>query len=162
MTLGMSIENYTTFHVALSLAGLASGLVVVFGLIIGRRFERWTAVFLSTTVLTSLTGFGFPVDRVLPSHVVGTLSLLVLTVAILARYRFRLEGAWRRAYVISATVALYFNAFVGVVQAFLRVPALRALAPKQTEPPFVAAQALLLVFFVILGSVAALRSARPG
>jgi hypothetical protein len=158
MTLGMSIEGFTILHVALSLAGLASGLVVLLGLLIGRPFERWTAVFLGTTVLTSLTGFGFPVDRVLPSHIVGALSLVVLAAAILARDRFGPKGAWRRTYVICAAVALYFNAFVGVVQAFLRVPALKALAPKQNEPPFVTAQALLLVSFVILGSLAARRT----
>jgi len=157
MTLGLSLENFTIVHVVLSLVGIASGFVVLFGLLADRRLDGWTALFLSSTVLTSVTGYGFPVDRVLPSHVVGTLSLLVLGVAILARYRFRMAGRWRRAYVICAAVALYFNVFVGVVQSFLRVPALKAMAPQQNEPPFLIAQGLVLVLFLGLGTLAAAR-----
>jgi len=157
MTLGMSIETFTIVHVALSLLGIASGLVVLFALLGGKELERWTATFLASTLLTNLTGFGFPFERLLPSHIVGALSLATLAVAILARYRFGLAGRWRRAYVIGATVALYFNVFVLVVQAFQRVPALRALAPKQAEPPFVVTQVVVLVLFVVLGSLASMR-----
>ncbi len=153
----MFLAAYTLVHVLISLAGIVSGLVVLFGLIGGRRLNRWTAVFLATTVATSVTGFGFPFEKLLPSHVVGVISLVVLTVAIAARYAFHLRGAWRRVYVITALLALYFNVFVLVVQSFGKVPALKALAPKQTEPPFVAAQGLLLGLFVVLTVVAAVR-----
>ena len=154
---GMSLSTYTLLHVLISLVGIASGLVVLFGLIAGRRLEGWTAVFLATTVATSVTGFGFPFDHLLPSHKVGFISLAVLAVAIAARYAFHLRGAWRRVYVVCAALALYLNAFVGVVQAFLKVPALKALAPRQTEPPFVVSQGIVLVLFVVLAIVAAMR-----
>jgi len=157
MILGMSTETFTFVHVLLSLVGIGSGLIVIFGLLAGKRLDGWTAVFLATTVATSVTGFGFPFDHLLPSHKVGIVSLLVLAVAILARYRLRLAGAWRRVYVVCAVLALYLNVFVGVVQAFLKVPALNALAPKQTESPFVVAQAGVFVLFVVLGSLAASR-----
>ena len=157
MTLGMSIETFTIVHAVLSLVGIGSGVVVLVGLMAGKGLPRWTAAFLAATVLTSATGFGFPFDHLLPSHIVGAVSLVVLAVAILARYPFRLRGAWRRTYVICATVAVYLDTFVGVVQAFLNVPTLKALAPKQTEPPFVVAQALVLVSFVVLGSLATAR-----
>src|SRR5258706_9721818 len=153
----MFLAAYTLVQVLISMAGIVSGLVVLFGLIGGRRLDRWTAVFLATTVATSVTGFGFPFEKLLPSHVVGVISLVVLTVAIAARYAFHVRGAWRRVYVITALLALYFNVFVLVVQSFGKVPALKALAPKQTEPPFVAAQGLLLGLFVVLTVVAAVR-----
>jgi hypothetical protein len=154
---GMSLGTYTFIHVLISLVGIASGLVVLFGLIAGKRLDGWTVLFLATTVATSVTGFGFPFDHLLPSHRVGFVSLAVLAVAITARYAFHLRGAWRRVYVVCAVLALYLNVFVGVVQSFLRVPALNALAPKQTEPPFVVAQALVFVAFVGLAVVAAIR-----
>ena len=157
MILGMSLETFTLFHVVLSLIGIGSGLVVMIGLLSGKRFDGWTALFLATTLATSVTGFGFPFDHLLPSHKVGILSLLILTIAILARYGFRLAGAWRGVYVVSATVALYFNVFVAVVQAFLKVPALKALAPHQTEPPFAVAQGAVLIAFVVLGGLATRR-----
>jgi hypothetical protein len=157
MILGMSTETFTLVHVILSLVGIGSGLIVIFGLLGGKGLEGWTAVFLASTVATSVTGFGFPFDHLLPSHKVGMVSLLVLAVAVLARYPFHLAVAWRRIYVVCATFALYLNVFVGVVQAFLKVPALKALAPKQTETPFVVAQAVTLVLFVVLGSLAAIR-----
>jgi len=157
MVLGMTLETYTFLHVLISLVGIGSGLVVLFGLLNGKRLDRWTALFLATTVATSVTGFGFPFDHLLPSHKVGILSLLVLAVAILARYPFHLAGVWRRVYVVCAVVALYFNVFVGVVQAFLKVPVLKAMAPKQTEPPFVVAQGIVLTLFVVLGVLAAIR-----
>ncbi|HWM76297.1 MAG TPA: hypothetical protein VNS56_01870, partial [Methylomirabilota bacterium] len=151
---GMSLATYTLLHVLISLIGIATGLVVVFGLVAGKSLERWTAVFLATTVATSLTGYGFPFHHLLPSHIVGAISLVVLAVAIAARYAFHLLGAWRRVYVITAVLALYLNVFVGVVQSFLKIPALRALAPKQTEPPFVVSQGIVLLAFVVLAIVA--------
>jgi hypothetical protein len=149
--LGMSASTYTAFHVLLSLLGIGSGLVVVLGLLGSKRLDGWTAVFLTTTVATSVTGFGFPFDHLLPSHVVGIVSLVVLALGIAARYVLHLAGAWRRAYVISAVVALYLNTFVLVVQAFLKIKALNALAPTQAEPPFAIAQGLVLVAFIVLG-----------
>ena len=157
MILGMTTSTFTFVHVLLSLIGIGSGFVVIFGLLNGKRLDGWTALFLATTVATSVSGFGFPFDHLLPSHKVGILSLMVLLVAILARYVFHLAGAWRRVYAISAVVALYFNVFVGVVQAFLKVPALRALAPQQTEPPFLVTQLVVLVIFVLIGIMAAKR-----
>jgi hypothetical protein len=157
MIFGMTTSTFTLVHVVISLVGIASGLVVVFGLLAGKRLDGWTALFLATTVATSVTGFGFPFDHLLPSHKVGIISLVVLVVAILARYAFHLTGAWRRTYVISAVAALYFNVFVLVVQAFLKVPALHALAPKQTEPPFLLTQLVVLVVFIVIGIVAAKR-----
>ena len=155
MIFGMTTSTFTLVHVVISLVGIASGLVVVFGLLAGRRLDGWTGLFLATTVATSVTGFGFPFDHLLPSHKVGIISLVVLAVAILARYAFHLTGAWRRTYVISAVAALYFNVFVLVVQAFLKVPALHALAPKQTEPPFLVTQLVVLVVFIVTGIMAA-------
>jgi len=157
MIFGMTTSTYTLVHVLLSLVGIASGLVVVFGLLTGKRLDGWTALFLATTVATSLTGFGFPFDQLLPSHKVGIISLAVLAVAILARYAFHLRGVWRRIYVTTAVAALYLNVFVGVVQAFLKVPALHALAPKQTEPPFLVTQLVVLVVFIVIGIMAAKR-----
>jgi hypothetical protein len=156
----MSLATYTLVHVLISLVGIATGLVVLIGLVAGQRFDRWTAVFLATTVATSVTGFGFPFEHLLPSHIVGAISLVVLAAALLARYAFHLAGPWRRVFAVSAALALYLNVFVGVVQAFLKVPALRALAPKQTEPPFVVSQGIVLALFVVVGIVAVLRS-RP-
>jgi hypothetical protein len=157
MMLGMTLSTFTLFHVVLSLVGIASGLIVVYGLMTGKRLDGWTATFLVFTVLTSLTGFLFPFTHLLPSHVVGILSLLMLAVAIVARYPRRLEGAWRRIYVICAMVALYLNCFVLAAQMFLKLPALHALAPKGNEPPFLIAQLALLAIFVWLTIVAARR-----
>jgi hypothetical protein len=159
---GMSLATYTLVHVLISLVGIASGLVVLFGLVAAKRLEGWTALFLATTVATSVTGFGFPFEHLLPSHIVGGISLVVLGIAIAARYGFHLRGAWRYVYVVTATLALYLNVFVGVVQSFLKIPALRALAPKQTEPPFVVSQAVVLLLFVVLAIVAAVRFRAEG
>jgi hypothetical protein len=157
MMLGMSLETFTLLHVVLSLVGIGSGCFVLFGLLTGRRFDRGTALFLASTAATSLTGFGFPFDHLLPSHMVGILSLLILALAIVARYVFSLAGPWRRVYVVSATLALYLNVFVAVVQAFLKVPALKVLAPHQIEPPFAIAQGAVLVAFLALGGLATAR-----
>ena len=154
---GMSLATFTLLHTLIALVGIVSGLVAVLGWAVGKAHPRWTAVFLTTTVATSVTGYGFPFERLLPSHIVGAISLVVLAVAIAARYAFDLRGIWRRAYVISAVIALYLNVFVGVVQSFLKVPALHALAPGQTEPPFVVSQGLVLLAFVALAVVAAIR-----
>jgi len=157
MILGMTTSTFTLVHVLISLVGIASGLVVVFGLLTGKRLDGWTALFLAATAATSLTGFAFPFDHLLPSHKVGIISLAVLAVAILARYAFHLSGAWRRIYVITAIAALYFNVFVGVVQSFLKVPALHSLAPKQTEPPFLVTQLVVLALFIVIAIMAAKR-----
>jgi hypothetical protein len=157
MILGLSTSTFTLLHVLLSLLGIGSGFVVLFGLLTRKRLDGWTAFFLATTVATSVTGFGFPFDHLLPSHIVGILSLVVLALAIFARYPQHLAGAWRRVYVVTAVVALYLNSFVGVVQAFLKVPALQAMAPTQTEPAFVAAQGTVLALFMVLGTFATIR-----
>lgn len=157
MILGMSTSTFTLLHVIISLVGIGSGLCVVYGFLQGRMFGGITALFLATTVLTSLSGFGFPFDHLLPSHKVGILSLLVLAVAILGLYVFHLAGVWRRTYVVTACIALYLNCFVLVVQLFLKVPALHALAPTQKEPPFAVAQLIVLALFVGLTILSAKR-----
>ena len=157
MMLGMSLSAFTLVHVLLSLVGIGSGFVVLYGLLVGKRLDGWTALFLATTVATSATGFGFPFDHLLPSHLVGCISLAVLAVAVYALYGRHLAGAWRRIYVITAVIALYLNVFVLVVQAFRRVPALHALAPTQTEMPFLPMQFLVLDMFITLGVLAAIR-----
>jgi hypothetical protein len=151
MILGMTTATFTLVHVLLSLAGIASGFIVVYGLLTGKRLDGWTAIFLATTVLTSVTGFLFPVEHLLPSHVVGAISLVVLAVAIVARYAFHMVQAWRWIYVVCAVVALYLNSFVVVVQSFLKVSALKALAPTQKEPPFLIAQLALMALFIVIG-----------
>jgi len=152
-----SLRTFTIVHVVLSLVGIGSGVVVLYGLLTRKRLDRWTALFLASTVATSVTGFGFPFDHLLPSHVVGVISLLVLAVAIVARYALHLNGAWGRLYVITAMVALYLNVFVLVVQLFQKVPTLNALAPTQSEPAFVLAQLAVLALFVALTAAAAIR-----
>jgi hypothetical protein len=144
-------------HVVVSLVGIGSGFVVLGGLLSAKRLDRWTAVFLGSTVLTSLTGFPLPADHILPSHVVGVISLVVLAAAITARYSRRLVGAWRWIYVVSAAIALYLNVFVGIVQAFLKVPALKTLAPTQSEPPFLMTQLVVMVLFFVLTILATFR-----
>lgn len=154
MIFGVTTHTYTVIHVALSLIGIASGLVVVFGLLGRKRLDGLTALFLVTTVLTSATGFGFPFDHLTPANKLGILSLIALALAITARYVGHLEGAWRWIYVITATIALYFNVFVLVVQSFQKVPALKAMAPTQSEPPFLIAQLVVLAGFIVLGIAA--------
>jgi len=151
MVLGMTLPTYTLLHVLISLVGIGSGLVVLSGLLTDRRLDRWTAIFLATTVAASLSGFGFPVDHVMPSHIVGSISLVALAFAIAARYKFQMVRAWRWIYVVGAIMALYLNCFVLVVQSFLKIPALSALAPTQTEPPFAVAQLIVLAVFIGLG-----------
>jgi len=155
MIFGMTLSTFTTVHVVLSLVGIFSGFVVLIGLLGGKRLDGWTALFLATTVATSATGFLFPVDHFLPSHGVGIISLVVLLVAILARYAFHLAGAWRWIYVVGAMVALYLNVFVLIVQSFQKVAVLKAMAPTQSEPPFLVTQLVVMALFVVLGIVAA-------
>ena len=154
MILGMSVETFTLVHVVLSLVGILAGVVALCGWLMSRHLSTWTAIFLATTVLTSVTGYFFPRVGVLPSHVVGAISLVVLALAVGALYRYRLAGKWRWIYVVTATISLYLNVFVLVVQGFLKVPALKSLAPTQSEPPFIVAQAVVLVLFVVLGFLA--------
>ena len=155
MILGMTTATYTLIHVVISLVGIASGFVVAFGLLGGKRLDGWTVLFLVTTVATSVTGFGFPFEHLSPAHKVGIISLVALAVAILARYAFHLAGAWGRIYVITAMIALYLNVFVLVVQSFEKVPPLKAVAPTQSEPPFLVAQVVVLVLFVVLTIISA-------
>ena len=157
MILGMSLATFTVVHVVISLIGIATGLIVLVGMLIARRLPGWTALFLATTVLTSVSGFFFPSERVLPSHIIGVISLVVLPVAIMALYVQRLSGAWRWIYVTGALLALYLNVFVLVVQAFLKVPALNRLAPTQSEPPFLVAQLATVATFSVLGILAVMK-----
>ncbi|MGA8073829.1 MAG: hypothetical protein WB995_10150 [Candidatus Acidiferrales bacterium] len=148
MILGMT--PYTFVHVVLSLIGILSGLVVAFGLLASKRLDGWTALFLATTVLTSVTGFFFPFRGFKPSYAIGAISMVALVIAIFARYSRRLAGAWRRTYVITAMIALYLNCFVLIAQAFMKVPALNAVAPTGSEPPFLISQVIVMAIFVAL------------
>lgn len=150
---------FTWFHVLLSLVMLVSGYVVIRDLLRSHIDKTWTAIFLTTGVLTSATGFGFPFDRLLPSHYVGIISLVVLAAAIVALYVFRLAGAWRWIYAISVVVAFYLDAFVAIVQLFQKVPSLGA-PTASSEPQFVVAQLALLAIIIWLG-VKAFRQFRP-
>lgn len=155
MILGMSISTFTTLHVIISLIGIVTGLVALLGLLNGKVLRGWTGAFLVTTIATSVTGFMFPLTKVGPPHIVGAISLVVLAVTVPALYKFRLAGSWRWIYVAGAVLSLYLNVFVGVVQAFQKLPTFNALAPTQTEPPFLIAQVVVLVAFIALGIVAA-------
>jgi hypothetical protein len=157
MILGLSLSAFTTVHVIISLVAIAAGLVVVFGMLGNKRLPGWTAFFLLTTILTSVTGFMFPFDKLLPSHITGIISLVVLAIALLALYVFHLSGGWRWIYVVAAVAALYLNVFVAVVQSFLKVSFLTPLAPTQSEPPFLIAQLAVLAIFVVLGFLAVRR-----
>ena len=160
MILGMSIPAFTLLHVALSLVGILAGLVVVAAMLGSKYNSGWTALFLATTILTSVTGFLFPTDKVLPSHIVGGISLVALAIALVALYGFRFMGSWRWVYGASALFALYLNVFVLVAQGFLKVGFLKALAPTGSEPPFLIAQGVVLAVFVVLG-IKTLRSFHP-
>jgi len=161
MIAGMTMETFTLVHVVLSLVGIFSGFIVLFGLLTGKPLNGWTALFVASTMATSATGFGFPFDHLLPSHRVGLISLVALAVAILARYAFRLGGAWRQTYVVAAAIALYLNVFVAIVQSFMKVPGLQAMAPTQTEPPFLIAQLVVLAIFIALTIFASIRFRSP-
>jgi hypothetical protein len=154
------LPTFTLIHVVISVFGIIAGLIVVGGLMAGARLDGWTAFFLATTVLTSVTGFGFPFTKVAPPHVVGALSLVVLAVCLAARYWKQLAGGWRATYVVTAVAALYLNVFVLVVQLFVKTPPLAQLAPTQQEAPFAMTQAIVLALFIWLGW-AALQGFRP-
>jgi hypothetical protein len=151
------MQTFTAIHVVISLIGIFSGLVVMFGMLAGKPLDGWTMIFLLTTAATSMTGFFFPFHGLTPAIVVGGISLVILAIAVLARYGGHLAGAWRWVYVVSAVIALYFNVFVLVVQLFQKVPALKALAPTQSEPPFAISQLIVLIAFVVLAIAATRR-----
>jgi len=151
----MILRIYTIIHVIISLLGIISGFIVIYGLHTADPMDGWTKLFLWTTVLTSVTGFFFPFQKLLPSHIVGAISLVVLALAIYARYPAHLAGAWRWIYVVGAVFAQYLNFFVLIVQSFQKIPALKALAPTQKEPPFAITQLVFLILFIVLGVVAA-------
>jgi hypothetical protein len=160
MILGMSTATFTQFHVFLSLIGIFSGIVVVLAMLGAIRLPLLTAVFLLTTVATSVTGFMFHFASFGPPEIIGVISLVVLGMAILALYGYKLAGAWRWVYVAAAVFALYLNVFVGVVQTFQKVAFFHALAPTQTELPFALAQGVVLIAFIALG-IAAAKKFRP-
>ena len=159
----LDLKTFTHIHVVISLLAIASGFVILFGLIAGKRLDGWTAFFLATTVATSVTGFGFPIHGITPGIVLGVISLVVLAVALYARYGRHLAGGWRLVYVITAVTALYLNVFVLIVQSFQKLAPLKALAPTQSEPPFAIVQGIALVAFIALGILAGKRfRAGPG
>jgi hypothetical protein len=162
MVLGMSLANFTMVHVTISLIGIVSGIIVMFGMLGSNPMPGLTAIFLLSTILTSVTGFGFPFTQLLPSHMIGILSLVLLAIACIALYAVRLAGPWRSIYVVTALASLYLNVFVLVFQGFLKVPALHALAPSvpPSEPPFAVVQGLVLLFFVVV-IIGAWRRFRP-
>jgi len=155
MTFGMT--PFTLFHVLLSLVGIFTGFIAVFGMIAGKRLDGWTAVFLVTTALTSITGFFFPFHGPTPAIKLGIISLVILTVAIPARYVKHLEGAWRKIYAVTASIALYLNVFVLVAQLFMKVPSLHVLAPTGSEPPFLISQVVVMAIFIVLTIAAAIK-----
>jgi hypothetical protein len=152
-----AIPAFTIFHVAISLLAIASGFVVLFGMIADKRLSGWTAFALTTTVATSVTGFGFPIHGMTPGIIIGLISLVVLAVVIYARYPARLAGFWRPVYILGAAFAFYLNFLVLIVQSFQKVPFLHALAPTQSEPPFLVAQVVSMLAFIVLSVLAVLR-----
>lgn len=148
------VSTLQTFHVLISLIGIGTGLVVLYGLLGSRRMDGMTAVFLVTTLITTLSGFLFPFNGVTPAFAVGIVSTLIMIVALLARYPRHMSGAWRGIYVVAAVASLYLNVFVLVVQLFLKVPSLNTLAPTGSEPPFAITQAIVLAFFLVAGYLA--------
>jgi len=162
MILGMSLSTFTTVHVIISLIAIISGIIVMFGLLGSNRRSGMTAIFLLFTILTSVTGFLFPFEKLLPSHMIGILSLVLLAIACISLYVMKLSGPWRSIYIVTAMTSLYLNVFVLIIQAFLKVPALHALAPSvpPSEPPFAIIQGIVLLFFVLV-IIGAVRRFRP-
>jgi hypothetical protein len=146
----MILHIYTIIHTLISLVGIFTGFVVLFGLLAGKRLDGWTKWFLITTVAAIVTGFFFPFHGFTPAINLGIIASVVIAITIYARYPKRLAGAWRWIYVIGALLSLYLNVFVGIVQSFQKVPALKVLAPTQTEPPFAITQLVTLAIFVVL------------
>jgi hypothetical protein len=157
MTWGIPTNLFLQIHVAISLIGIATGLVVLYGLLTGRPSATWTALFLAMTVLTSVTGFPLPPFGVTPARVIGVILLVLLAIAVAALYGFRLAGAWRWIYVGTALAALYLNVFVGITQSFQKLAFLQPLAPTQSEPPFLIVQLAVLALFIALGALAVIR-----
>ena len=155
--LGITRSSFTLVHVLISLTAAGSGFIVIFGLLKRKLFDGWITIFFSASTLTVLTGFMFPFDNLLRSHVLGLLSLLALTISLDIRIASGLIGRWRAAYVLMLAAALYFDCFAAVVQLFAKIPALKAIAPTQTEPPYLAAQCVVLAIFVVLTYLAAKR-----
>ncbi|WP_291686543.1 hypothetical protein [Bradyrhizobium sp.] len=162
MILGMSLSMFTTVHVIISLIAIVSGVIVMFGLLGSSRMPALTAIFLLFTILTSATGFLFPFEKLLPSHIIAILSLVLLAIACIALYGMKLSGAWRWIYVLTAMISLYLNVFVLVIQSFLKIPALTALAPGNppSGPAFAVIQGIVLLFFVVV-IIGAMRRYRP-
>jgi hypothetical protein len=162
MVLGLSLPAFTMVHVIISLIAIVSGFVVLSGLFSSNRMPGMTALFLLTTILTNATGFLFPFEKLLPSHIIAILSLVLLAIACIALYGMKLSGAWRWIYVVTAMISLYFNVFVLVIQSFLKIGPLHALAPSvpPSEPPFAIVQGIVLVFFVV-AIIGAVRRFRP-
>ena len=156
------LPMFTLIHVLISVLGIVAGLVMIGGLMGGARLDGWTALFLLTTILTSVTGFFFPATQITPAHAVGAISLVVLAVCLLARYVKQMSGRWRATYVLTAVAAVYLNVFVLVVQLFVKTPPLAQLAPTQSEPPFAMTQAVVLLVFVGLGWAALRGFRKPG
>ncbi|GAU80594.1 hypothetical protein [Bosea sp. BIWAKO-01] len=152
--------TFTGFHTWLSLIAIVAGFPVAAAMLKGHTRPRWTGIFLSTAFATSATGFGFPFNGILPSHIVGAISLVLVGLAGYALYARRLDGAWRRIYAVTAMLAFYLLIFVAVAQAFMKVPFLRAMAPTQSEPPFAIVEGLVLLIFVVLTYLAARRFVR--
>jgi hypothetical protein len=161
LIMSSGLQIFTLVHVAISLIGILTGLIVAFGMLSAKRLDGMTAVFLATTVLTSVTGYFFPYHEFKPSYAVGTISLIGLAIAIYARYSRRMSGGWRRTFVITAMIALYLNCFVLVAQSFMKVPALNALAPTGSEPPFLISQIIVMLIFIVW-TVLAVKKFHPG
>jgi len=159
MILGMSLSAFTTLHVIISLIAIVSGIIVMFGLLGSKPMPGLTAIFLLFTILTSATGFLFPFEKLLPSHIIGILSLVLLAIACVALYVMKVSGPWRWIYVLTAMISLYFNVFVLVIQSFLKVPALAPGNPP-SGPVFAVVQGIVLLFFVV-AIVGAMRRYRP-
>ena len=157
MILGMSVGAFTLLHVIITLVAIGSGLIVVGGMFASNKLPGTTAMFLLTTALTSVTGFLFPIHGFTPALGVGILACVILAVALFALYKQRLVGGWRWVYVITAIASLYLNVFVLVVQSFVKVSALNALAPTQSEPPFAITQAAVLAIFILIILIAAVK-----
>jgi hypothetical protein len=157
MILGMSLETFTFVHVVISLVGIMTGFIVVAVMLQNGALAGWNGFFLTATILTSVTGFLFPLTQIGPPHIVGAISLVVLAVALFALYGRKLAGPWRAVYVVSAVIALYLNVFVAIVQSFGKVTYLHKLAPTGSEPPFGVAQAIILILFVVIGFLATRR-----
>jgi len=153
----MILQIYTVIHTLISLIAIFTGPIVLFGMIGGKRLDGWTKWFLITAVATTITGFFFPFHGFTPAIGLGIISLPFLALTIFARYPKHLAGSWRWIYVIGAVICLYFNLFVAVVQAFDKIPALHALAPTQSEPPFKLTQLVVLLVSALLAIIATIR-----